>query len=58
MSKEVWITLEDLLEESAPTEEEDRILDHLKLLTQESLPDGWKNWKICLERTWRWILRY
>lgn len=40
-----FITLADLLEESADTEKQDRILDRIKLLPQESLPDGWTNWK-------------
>lgn len=45
MDNQGWITMEELLEDAAQTEEEDRILDRLKLLAQESLPVGWKNWK-------------
>lgn len=34
-----------IMEEFAPTEEEDQILDRWKLLVQESLPESEKNWK-------------
>lgn len=57
-----WSTMEELVEESAPTEEEDRILDRLKLLAQESLLEGWKNWtcqwKIYLVRSYKLILKF
>lgn len=33
------------MEVSAATEEEDRVLDRIKLLAQVSLPIGWLNWK-------------
>ncbi|KAL4720728.1 hypothetical protein ACJJTC_004445 [Scirpophaga incertulas] len=39
------IVLEELLEEAAATEEEDVILDKLKELARNSLPEGWRLWK-------------
>lgn len=40
-----FITMSDLLEESAETEEDDVLLDKIKAIAQQSLPDGWTNWK-------------
>lgn len=46
MSEELeWTTMEELMEVAADTEAEDRILDRVKLVAQESLPEGWLNWK-------------
>ncbi|XP_074113716.1 uncharacterized protein LOC141536849 isoform X1 [Cotesia typhae] len=40
-----WMTMEKLLQIGAGTVEEDRVLDRIKLLAQESLTTGWQNWK-------------
>ncbi|XP_044577014.1 uncharacterized protein LOC123260124 [Cotesia glomerata] len=40
-----WTTMEELLEVAAETVEGDKVLDRIKLLTHESLPIGWQNWK-------------
>lgn len=46
MSREPdWMTMEELLEVAADTEEKDKVLDRIKLLAQESLLVGWLNWK-------------
>ncbi|KAI5641153.1 reverse transcriptase (RNA-dependent DNA polymerase) domain-containing protein [Phthorimaea operculella] len=42
---ESLVTLGDL-EEQGETEEEDLILSRLKILAQESLPDGWIKWEV------------
>lgn len=41
-----FVTMEELIEESAETEEQDKILDRLKLAAEEWLPEGWRNWKV------------
>lgn len=40
-----FVTLGELLEEQGESEEDDRILDRIKLLAQETLPDGWTDWQ-------------
>lgn len=40
------ITLADLLDEHGASEQEDEILGRIKLLAQESLPDGWTRWEV------------
>ncbi|XP_012269133.2 uncharacterized protein LOC105693654 [Athalia rosae] len=40
-----YVSLGELLEESAETEDQDVILDRLKLLAYDNLPEGWTNWK-------------
>ncbi|KAJ2943181.1 hypothetical protein O0L34_g18893 [Tuta absoluta] len=43
---EVLVTLGELLEERGETEEDEQILSRLKILAQESLPDGWIEWEV------------
>lgn len=43
---ESFVTMEELLEESAATEDQDKILDRLKLSAEEWLPEGWRSWKV------------
>ncbi|KAJ2943381.1 hypothetical protein O0L34_g12191 [Tuta absoluta] len=40
------VALGDLLNEQAQTEQDNEILDRLKLLAQENLPEGWQDWKV------------
>ena len=40
------VTLGDLLDEHAETEEDDAILERVKVLAQEHLPDGWTHWEV------------
>ncbi|KAJ2940382.1 hypothetical protein O0L34_g59 [Tuta absoluta] len=40
------VTLGDLLEEKGETDEDDQILSRLKILAQESLPEGWTKWEV------------
>ncbi|KAI5632777.1 hypothetical protein NE865_14495 [Phthorimaea operculella] len=42
-----FITLADLLDEQGDSEQDDEVLGRLKLLAQESLPDGWTRWEVC-----------
>ncbi|XP_044580459.1 uncharacterized protein LOC123267486 [Cotesia glomerata] len=41
-----FVTMEELVEEAAVTEEQDKVLDRLKLAAEEWLPTGWRNWKV------------
>ncbi|XP_045469296.1 uncharacterized protein LOC123676975 [Harmonia axyridis] len=41
-----FIKIGELLEESAETENDNLILERLKLLAQENLPEGWTEWKV------------
>nr|XP_049697356.1 uncharacterized protein LOC126054753 [Helicoverpa armigera] len=40
------VTLGELLDEHAEAEEENVILERVKVLAQEHLPDGWTNWEV------------
>lgn len=44
--QEAYVTMEELLEESAESEELDKVLDRLQLVAEEWLPNGWRNWKV------------
>lgn len=39
-------TLGELLEEHAETDQDEEILDRIKILAQEHLPDGWTHWEV------------
>lgn len=41
-----FVRVGDLLNESAGDEKENEVLERLKLLAQEHLPDGWTEWKV------------
>lgn len=40
------VKLGELLDEHAETEEDDEILERVKVLAQEHLPDGWTQWEV------------
>lgn len=42
----VYITLGELLDEAGETEVDNEILERVKLLAQEQLPEGWTAWKV------------
>lgn len=41
-----FISFGELLEETHEEEEENQVLERIKLLAQELLPDGWTSWKV------------
>lgn len=42
----IVVTLGELLDEHAATDQDNEILDRVKVLAQEHLPDGWSRWEV------------